>query len=91
MAVAHQLVQPLLDSYADPLKGGSSGRTPVTPEARLKGDTSQFLSCQGVLVQHKVAAALEVPPAALSLAHKFARMLTLSRYRVTCMRLESKV
>ena len=36
MELAHQLVQPLLDSYADPLIGRSSGRTPVTSDIRLK-------------------------------------------------------
>jgi len=37
MELAHQLVQPMLDCYADLLKGRASGRTPVTPETRLKG------------------------------------------------------
>ena len=37
MELAHQLVQPLLDSYADPFGGRPSGRNPVTSDIRLKG------------------------------------------------------
>jgi len=37
MELARQLVQPLLDSSAYPMRGRSSGRTPVTSETRLKG------------------------------------------------------
>lgn len=36
LELVHQLVQPLLDSYADPSVGGTSGRTPVS-SVRLKG------------------------------------------------------
>jgi len=37
MELAHQLVQPLLDSYADPFRGRPSRRNPVTSDTRLKG------------------------------------------------------
>lgn len=37
LKLAHQLVQPLLDSYADGTGGRKSGRTPVASDVRLKG------------------------------------------------------
>ena len=37
LQLAHELVQPLLDLYADPSSGRSSGRKPVTADVRLKG------------------------------------------------------
>jgi len=37
LQLAHELVQPLLDSYADPSSGRPFGRTPVTADVRLKG------------------------------------------------------